>query len=246
MVKHVRTSQGDQVLTLAQRRAFMTLSLEERRKMLAAQAERMVTYYEQESERSEREAWQGAILARPDDSIPRLGEIWLVNFDPTIGTEIRKTRPAVVVSSDAVGRLPIKLVAPVTDWKEHFTPNIWHVRIDPIPPTVSPKCQRSMHCNCAVWIIAALFGSWGKFHSRRWRKLFWLLRRSSNIHNAARCLDFDRRWFGNARSLPRVYEAIGFPLAGKFMKQNSLARFLSFHSDNRKPAPSIELRADFL
>jgi hypothetical protein len=57
--KHVRTAQGDQVLTLAQRRAFITLSLKERRKALAAQAERMVTYYEQESERSEREAWQG-------------------------------------------------------------------------------------------------------------------------------------------------------------------------------------------
>ena len=58
MVKHVRKAQGDQVLTLAQRRAFMTLSLKERRKMLAAQAERMLRYYEQESERSEREAWQ--------------------------------------------------------------------------------------------------------------------------------------------------------------------------------------------
>jgi mRNA interferase MazF len=70
-------------------------------------------------------------LASPDASTPLRGEIWLVNFDPTIGTEIRKTRPAVVVSSDAVGRLPIKLVAPVTDWKEYFAPNIWHVRIDP-------------------------------------------------------------------------------------------------------------------
>ena len=55
------------------------------------------------------------ILASPDASTPLRGEIWLVNFDPTIGSEIRKTRPAVVVSSDAVGRLPIKLVAPVTD-----------------------------------------------------------------------------------------------------------------------------------
>ena len=76
---------------------------------------------------------RGAILASPDASIPQRGEIWLVNFDPTVGTEIRKTRPAVVVSSDAVGRLPIKLVAPATDWKEHFAPNIWHVRIDPDP-----------------------------------------------------------------------------------------------------------------
>ena len=70
-------------------------------------------------------------LSSPNPVTPRRGEIWLVNFDPTVGTEIQKTRPAVVVSSDAVGRLPIKLVAPLTDWKEYFAPNIWHVRIDP-------------------------------------------------------------------------------------------------------------------
>jgi len=61
----------------------------------------------------------------------RRGEIWLVRFDPTIGSEIRKSRPAVVVSSDAVGRLPVKLVAPITDWKDYYARNLWHVRIDP-------------------------------------------------------------------------------------------------------------------
>ena len=70
-------------------------------------------------------------MSSPNPTSPQRGEIWLVNFDPTVGTEIRKTRPAVVVSSDAVGRLPIKLVAPLTDWKEYFAPNIWQVRIDP-------------------------------------------------------------------------------------------------------------------
>jgi len=59
------------------------------------------------------------------------GEVWIVNFDPTIGTEIRKTRPAVVVSSDAIGRLPIKLIAPITDWKEYYSRNLWHIRIEP-------------------------------------------------------------------------------------------------------------------
>jgi mRNA interferase MazF len=59
--------------------------------------------------------------------VPKRGEIWLVGFDPTIGSEIRKTRPAIVISSDAVGRLPM----PVTDWKEHYAAQIWHVRIDP-------------------------------------------------------------------------------------------------------------------
>lgn len=56
-----------------------------------------------------------------------------MSFDPTVGSEIRKTRPAVVVSSDAVGRLPVKLVAPVTDWKAYYAANLWHVRIDPDP-----------------------------------------------------------------------------------------------------------------
>lgn len=31
----------------------------------------------------------------------RLGSIWLVTFDPSVGTEIRKTRPALVVSGSA-------------------------------------------------------------------------------------------------------------------------------------------------
>ncbi|HKP12203.1 MAG TPA: type II toxin-antitoxin system PemK/MazF family toxin [Blastocatellia bacterium] len=72
-------------------------------------------------------------MSSPDSRIPKRGEIWLVSFDPTIGAEIRKTRPAIVISSDAVGRLPVKLVAPLTDWKDHYASNIWHVRIDPNP-----------------------------------------------------------------------------------------------------------------
>lgn len=31
----------------------------------------------------------------------RRGEIWWVNFDPSVGGEIRKRRPAVIVSNDA-------------------------------------------------------------------------------------------------------------------------------------------------
>ena len=33
------------------------------------------------------------------------GEIWLINLDPTIGAEIKKIRPAVIVNDDAVGIL---------------------------------------------------------------------------------------------------------------------------------------------
>jgi mRNA interferase MazF len=62
---------------------------------------------------------------------PKRGDILLANFDPTLGAEIKKIRPAVVVSSDNVGKLPVKLAAPITDWKEYYAGNIWHVKIEP-------------------------------------------------------------------------------------------------------------------
>jgi mRNA interferase MazF len=62
---------------------------------------------------------------------PKRGEVWRVNLDPTVGAEMQKTRPAVIVSSDSVGVLPVKLIAPVTDWKDRYAHSSWHVRIDP-------------------------------------------------------------------------------------------------------------------
>ena len=59
------------------------------------------------------------------------GEIWLVNLDPTIGSEIRKTRPAVIVSSDLVGILPLKVIVPFTEWKERYAQAPWMIKIDP-------------------------------------------------------------------------------------------------------------------
>jgi mRNA interferase MazF len=59
------------------------------------------------------------------------GEIWLVNLDPVLGAEIRKTRPVVVVNSDSIGALPIRLVAPITEWKDYFAGNVWHVKLEP-------------------------------------------------------------------------------------------------------------------
>ena len=59
------------------------------------------------------------------------GEIWLVNLDPTIGSEIQKTRPAVIISSDLVGILPLKVIVPLTEWKDRYSNASWMVRIDP-------------------------------------------------------------------------------------------------------------------
>ncbi|WP_396189609.1 type II toxin-antitoxin system PemK/MazF family toxin [Flavobacterium sp.] len=38
------------------------------------------------------------------------GEIWLVEFDPSVGSEIRKKRPAVIVSNDAANRNLVRVV----------------------------------------------------------------------------------------------------------------------------------------
>jgi mRNA interferase MazF len=43
------------------------------------------------------------------------GEIWLVNLDPTVGAEIKKTRPCVIVSPPELNQyLRTVMVAPMT------------------------------------------------------------------------------------------------------------------------------------
>ena len=59
------------------------------------------------------------------------GEIWLVNLDPTVGAEIKKTRRAIIISVDDLGKLPLKIIAPITDWKEHYADYPWMVKITP-------------------------------------------------------------------------------------------------------------------
>jgi mRNA interferase MazF len=64
---------------------------------------------------------------------PNRGEVWLIDFDPAVGAEIRKVRPAVVISVDTVGRLPLRLVVPLTDWKPRYAGYPWFVAIPADP-----------------------------------------------------------------------------------------------------------------
>jgi mRNA interferase MazF len=61
----------------------------------------------------------------------RRGEVWLLNLDPTIGAEIKKTRPVVIVNDDAIGILPLKVIVPITDWKDRYAVAPWLVRLKP-------------------------------------------------------------------------------------------------------------------
>jgi mRNA-degrading endonuclease toxin of MazEF toxin-antitoxin module len=42
---------------------------------------------------------------------PRRGDVYWINLDPVVGTAIRKTRPAVVVSNDSCNRYGTRTAA---------------------------------------------------------------------------------------------------------------------------------------
>jgi mRNA interferase MazF len=61
------------------------------------------------------------------------GEVWEINLDPTIGAEIKKFRPCILVGRDALARLPLKIIVPITEWNESFAQAPWHIKIEPTP-----------------------------------------------------------------------------------------------------------------
>ena len=59
------------------------------------------------------------------------GEVWWVNFDPSLGGEIKKQRPAVIVSNNAANRhLNRVQVVPLTSNTERLYPGEAYVTVD--------------------------------------------------------------------------------------------------------------------
>ncbi len=61
----------------------------------------------------------------------RQGQIWEINLSPTVGAEIKKKRPAVIINDNAIGVLPLRVIVPITEWKKNFYGAVWIVKIDP-------------------------------------------------------------------------------------------------------------------
>ncbi len=71
------------------------------------------------------------MLTSSSTKSPIRGEVWDVDLNPTVGAEISKIRPVVVISSNALRSLPLRLVAPITTWNKSFTGKLSHVKITP-------------------------------------------------------------------------------------------------------------------
>jgi mRNA interferase MazF len=62
---------------------------------------------------------------------PKRGDVWLIDLEPVRGSELKKQRPAIVISSDSLGALAVKLVVPLTEWNPKFQGKPWHVQMIP-------------------------------------------------------------------------------------------------------------------
>jgi mRNA interferase MazF len=60
---------------------------------------------------------------------PKRGEVWQVNLEPTIGQEIKKSRPAVVISSDSFATIDLRIIIPITGWQDKFSQRPFMVKI---------------------------------------------------------------------------------------------------------------------
>ena len=59
----------------------------------------------------------------------RRGSVVVVDLDPTVGHEQRGIRPAIVVSPASIGRLPLRIVVPVTGWRSQYAVVPWLVLV---------------------------------------------------------------------------------------------------------------------
>jgi mRNA interferase MazF len=63
----------------------------------------------------------------------KTGDIYWVNLDPSIGDEIRKKRPVVIMNAGHVKNLRLAIVVPVTGWKPQWQDHPFFVPLDPAP-----------------------------------------------------------------------------------------------------------------
>ena len=76
---------------------------------------------------------------------PARGEVWWIAFNPSVGSELRKVRPAVVLNIAAVGKLPLRIVVPITEWDPKWAGVPW---ILPLLPSARNGLAKDSAADC--------------------------------------------------------------------------------------------------
>jgi mRNA interferase MazF len=59
------------------------------------------------------------------------GDICLIDFNPTIGQEIKKIRPGIIINGNFGTGLDLKIVLPITSYQPDFDKIWWLAKIEP-------------------------------------------------------------------------------------------------------------------
>ncbi|ELL8831053.1 type II toxin-antitoxin system PemK/MazF family toxin [Campylobacter jejuni] len=63
--------------------------------------------------------------------IVKYGELWIADFEPQVGEEITKKRPALILSNNLFNsNQKLVFVVPLTAWQDKFYKGIWFLKID--------------------------------------------------------------------------------------------------------------------
>lgn len=63
--------------------------------------------------------------------IVKYGELWIADFEPQVGEEITKKRPALILSNNLFNsNQKLVFVVPLTTWQDRFYKGIWFLKID--------------------------------------------------------------------------------------------------------------------
>ena len=60
------------------------------------------------------------------------GELWQMSLEKNPKSAKGDVRPVIILSSDSLGSLPLRIVVPLTPWKDAFSSAPWMVRIPPV------------------------------------------------------------------------------------------------------------------
>jgi len=61
----------------------------------------------------------------------KTGEIYWVNLDPTVGDEIKKRRPVIILNGGHDKHLKLAIVVPVSAWSPYWDENPFFVTLEP-------------------------------------------------------------------------------------------------------------------